>query len=78
MATNKHRKKKNMKKNVTQKRYKRHYRKRQFKNGLREYLVSDDQDIKNVNSENIANRIESGNMVHGLRHMLSTTNNKNK
>jgi hypothetical protein len=77
MATKKHRKKKhlkkNLKKNVT---HKRHYRKRRFKNSLREYLVSDNPE--NEKREIISVAPERGNMIQGLREILSNTNNDNK
>jgi hypothetical protein len=75
MTTNKHRKKKhlkkNVKKNITHKRY---YRKRRFKNNLREYLVSNNRVIDSDVPGNIDNVTKSGNMIHGLRDMLSTNN----
>jgi len=85
MATNKHRKKK-LKKNVTHThththkhsiRKRRHYRKRLFKNSLREYLVSENRDMENEKHGNMKNdAVEKGNMVYGLRDMLS--HNKNQ
>lgn len=73
MATNKHRKKK-LKKNVTHKTYKRHYRKRRYKNSLREYLVSENRDMESEKHGNVQNPVETGNMVYGLRDMLSHNN----
>jgi hypothetical protein len=67
--------KRNVKKNVkTHKRhkYKRHYRKRQFKNSLREYLVADNPESEH--KYDVVVVPESGNIIHGLRDMLSTKN----
>ena len=81
MATNKHRKKK-LKKNITHKTYKkhkRHYRKRRYKNSLREYLVSENHENQSENDkrEIISIAPESGNMIQGLREILSNTNTNN-
>jgi hypothetical protein len=85
MVTNKHRKKKHLKRNLkknkthkTHKIHKRHYRKRRFKNSLREYLVSDNLVNEGEKPEIISVAPESGNMIRGLRDMLSATNNDNK
>ena len=71
MATRK--KKHSAKKNVTHKRYKRHYRKRRFKNNLREYLVSDNNNI--ITNEEFTLPETGGNMIYGLRNMLAATKN---
>jgi hypothetical protein len=76
MTTNKHRKKKHLKRNVNKNiTHKRHYRKRRFKNNLREYLVSNNRVIDSDAPVNMDNVTKSGNMIHGLRDLLSVTNN---
>ncbi len=49
-----------------------------FKNSLREILVSDNHESENEKSEIISIAPESGNMIQGLREILSNTNNDNK
>lgn len=77
MATNKHRRKKHHKKiHQTQKRRRhRHYRKKHSNTSLKEYLSSDDRDshvLKDaLNLSDTSNTDNNGNIIRGLRDMLS-------
>lgn len=78
MATNKHRRKKHHKKKViTMKhRRRRHYKRRHSNTSLKEYLSSDNRDTNVVNdTTNVSNsdtdRVNNGNIILGLRDLLS-------
>ncbi len=78
MATNKHRKKKHyIKRAKTLKRRRhRHYKRRHYKDSLKEYLSSDNRDTNvlkdTVNiSDPDPDTTNKGNIIHGLRDLLS-------
>ncbi len=77
MATNKHRRKRHYKKRQqTQKRRRhRHYKRRHSNTSLKEYLSSDNRDshvLKDVVTvSDISDTGNNGNIIHGLRDLLT-------
>jgi len=78
MATNKHRRKKHHKKGTRtttlKHRRHRHYKRRHYKASLKEYLSSDNRDInivKDTTSSSDPNTTNNGNIINGLRDLLS-------
>jgi hypothetical protein len=87
MATNKHRKrhykKRHYKKGHQTQKRRRHYRKKHSNTSLKEYLSSDDREsyllketVINSDVSDTSDKDNNGNIIHGLRDMLSNKKKK--